>query len=99
MFARALSTKASAFSALSFSLVSSLAKKKSTCSGDSTTKVAAASTTSTGILLLKDNALLKRDGLPLFNDIDPKQVAPAIEFDLNNLKQSFQGIQDVKLYC
>lgn len=93
MFARALSTKASSFGVLSFSLVSSLAKKKSTCSSDGTTKLAAATTTTaaTSILSLKDNALLKRDGLPLFNEIDPKQVVPAIEFDLNNLKQNFQG--------
>ena len=86
MFARAISTKSYSIGVLSFSLVSSLAKKRSSATCSSSTELSMTTTP------IKENALLKKDSLPLFNDIDPKKdVAPAIEFDLNNLKQSFKG--------
>lgn len=42
---------------------------------------------------LRDNALLKKNSLPLFSDIEPTIVTPAIEFDLENLKQNFQAFE------
>ena len=46
--------------------------------------------TATDTLIL-DNPLLKRDHLPLFNEIEPKHVTSAVLNDLEKLKVEFAG--------
>ena len=36
--------------------------------------------------------MLKRDHLPLFNEIEPKHVTSAVRSDLAKLKEDFKGI-------
>jgi hypothetical protein len=48
--------------------------------------------TATDTLIL-DNPLLKRDHLPLFNEIEPKHVTSAVLNDLAKLKTDFAGTQ------
>ena len=46
--------------------------------------------TTTDAMLL-DNPMLKRDHLPLFNEIEPKHVTSAVLNDLAKLKEDFKG--------
>lgn len=41
--------------------------------------------------MLLDNPMLKRDHLPLFNEIEPKHVTSAVRSDLAKLKEDFKG--------
>lgn len=42
---------------------------------------------------LKSNPLMKNDGLPLFNEIKPEHVVPALEHDISELKANFQSLE------
>lgn len=40
---------------------------------------------------LNNNPLMKKDGLPLFKEIQPSHIVPALQADLNQLKTDFKG--------
>jgi hypothetical protein len=40
---------------------------------------------------LANNPLCKKDGLPLFNEIKANHVGPAIQYDINKMKNDFAG--------
>ena len=69
---------------LSGSLLTSVRSKATTCASNLKMTV-------TDSMLL-DNPMLKRDHLPLFNEIEPKHVTSAVRGDLAKLKEDFKGI-------
>ena len=69
---------------ISGSFLSSVRSKATTCASNLKMTV-------TDSILL-DNPMLKRDHLPLFNEIEPKHVTSAVRSDLAKLKEDFKGI-------
>ncbi len=74
---------------LSHALVMGSSARKTSCEG---VIKASAST-----VAHHDNPLLKKDGTPLFREIKPEHVVPALEHDLSKLKHDFKGLSSTQL--